>query len=366
MQLDQLIKSMEQKDATQLVISSDAPPRLLTYGQWIQASDNVPSATALDMLLQSAVPSHLKSELSRSSGALEWEHFAVSGKYKIQVYSVFGTRTITITQEVAARQSTPATPHAARQAASVDIQAPPVLPVAPPSTPVAPPPLPHNGSANHTTGPPPLSPHLSETRPVDASHPRGWSPPTEAEESAQKAVVIGAVSVIAILIFSFISYWVIYSQNGKRDYSAEFEIEVVERYHEKNSGAELSDVELTKEDRRHYNGKGRFSDGDNAEISIEIVNRDKLNRPDQWTWSVTPYDYGPMLAGQIKPDANAAYVERGSWARLQRIELHRVTRNSYSGEVEFTNEDKGDISVTVTSFNPDGSPSNWNYSISPR
>jgi len=368
MQLADLISLMKQKNATQLVLSSAAPVTLLSYGQWMDEGGSTPSLATLNSFLQNAAPPHLKNEFSKSSGAVEWDYFDSSGKYKIQTQIHSGTRTITITQQLAARGSTPLSPHAARQVS--DAKAASTQTASTQTGSALPPPLPAQNGTPST--PPPLPPTLSSPRgphsapPVDfEQRARDWKPPTAGEERAQKMVVGSAVGFVAFIVLSVIVFFVVFSQNSKKDYSNEFAVEVAEKY-SKEFDSELTRVELEKEDWRHYKGKGKLADGENAELAIEIQTRDSLNRPDKWSWTVAPFNYSGLLNAQIKVQANENYEARESWIRLKSVSLTRLTRNNYSGTVKFSDDDLGDISVEILTFDAEGVPASWNYSISPR
>jgi hypothetical protein len=393
MQLQQLLDIMNQENAQKLNISRGKPPEIFVSGQWKSIEAPSVSVEELNTLLKSLAPDHLQEKLFGSDESLEWRSLTKNGACVIQLNGTPDMRVLTLTREGAALKST-FSPPIERQISSAGmledalpehlesssfklenitgknkiaakIPLKEQVSYAPriPSANSAPKEVKRNDFPRAAVASPPPLPRLPVGTPpaIRVSTDSGG-------DTAEGILTGGAVLAFALFFICLIGYFVMSAYNNHRDYSVMFNSQIVEKYNAKSPTPTLSQVELTHDEEhwQDYEGTGRFSDGDTADISAQIANFGRFGLPDKWSWNVTPHNYGPVLAGGIREDVKQR-VE-GNGARLQHITLNRVSRAEYKGgaEVLVGIDSRGNgitsmigISVRVLNFNPDGSPNQY-------
>lgn len=190
--------------------------------------------------------------------------------------------------------------------------------------------------------------------------------------------------VIALAIIGRIGLSVVRHQNGGRDFTAEMEKQLLEQPEARDfvsAKLELGEVIYDKKALVNrpdlYVGKVRLPDGDVGRVDVHVMSRDWLYRPETISFQFWPYDFGPMMASQIRSKFNTEDEDksegegededgkRNRGPFITDLMLSRRTRTSYTGNYILDRDLKHPhgISVTVESFNEDGSPATWSADL---
>ena len=178
--------------------------------------------------------------------------------------------------------------------------------------------------------------------------------------------------LLFLLIAGRIGLGVVRYQNGGHDFGAELANKVMTRPEaaplskvKLELGEGVYDRETMSERFDKYKGKIRYKDGDAGSLTVKVTSRDWLYRPENFSFSFRPTDFGSLIAAQIRGKLSQRLLAQGSDARISALGLGRVTRTEYTGQIVLDDDFKHPlgISVTVQSFNDDGLPTLWLYSV---
>ncbi|RYG75200.1 DUF4339 domain-containing protein [bacterium] len=195
---------------------------------------------------------------------------------------------------------------------------------------------------------------------------------TAISSQAGRRILIG----ILVLFVARGALGVVRYQNGSRDFSQNISTQVLETH----PGAGLGQVNLelaqgtldtSTQTRLHdtYLGKVRFRDGDVGDISLNVTSRDWLNRPATFQFVTTPTNFGYVMTRPLLRSLSSKIPVGAGRSWLRSLHLQRQERDSYYGRILMYDAKSrailsgGTLNVTVTSFNTDGSPATWTYTI---
>ena len=189
--------------------------------------------------------------------------------------------------------------------------------------------------------------------------------------------VLGAAIVVSII--GRISLGVVRYQNGGRDFAPELSTRLLQMPEAREfTSAKLElgegvydEAALVKRPDL-YVGKVRLRDGDVGRVDVHVTERDWLYRPESISFNFWFYDFGPMMASQIRSRLNEK-LNKGnpnnsededrdtSAPVITDMMLSRRTRNLYTGNFVVDQDFKHPhgIQVTVESFDSEGAPASW-------
>jgi hypothetical protein len=101
MEISQFTNMMRQKGALQIVIAPNEPLLVFADNRWQQSTIVTPSERAVNNLLENSVPSNLGRVLEISDTSFTFPFVIGSDEYEVQVVSIKGIRTITVTDKKA-------------------------------------------------------------------------------------------------------------------------------------------------------------------------------------------------------------------------------------------------------------------------
>lgn len=101
MDISQFTTMMQHRKAQQIIIAPDAPLQFFSDGKWQQTTLITPNVSTINRMMKECVPVHLQNNLQQNDNTFAFPYQTALGTYDIEVKSVSGVRTITLTDSAA-------------------------------------------------------------------------------------------------------------------------------------------------------------------------------------------------------------------------------------------------------------------------